>query len=82
MFLPHLDLVGGYAQHPVFFGAGTAGVDPQPHSAPPVDFTSASRTQQASVPVGAGPPQHALGAGWFWVVDALVRDASGVAVWV
>jgi len=57
-------------------------VNPQPHPAPPADFTSASRAQQASVPVGAGPPQHVLGAAWFWVVDASVRDASAVVVWV
>jgi hypothetical protein len=48
-----------YPQQLVFF-AGTAGVDPQPHPAAPVDFASASRTQQAFVPWGAGPPQHAF----------------------
>jgi hypothetical protein len=49
----------GYPQHPVFFGTGAAVADAQPHPAPPVDFTSASRAQQASVPLGAGPPQQA-----------------------
>ena len=48
-----------YAQHPVFF-AGVAGADPHPHPEPPADFTSASRAQQAFVPLGAGPPQHAF----------------------
>jgi hypothetical protein len=48
-----------HPQHAVFF-AGTAGVDPQPHPAPPADFASASRAQQAFVPCGAGPPQHAF----------------------
>ena len=68
----------GYPQHPVFFAAGAAGAELQPHPAPPVDFTSASRAQQAFVPVGAGPPQHVLGAGWIWAAGALVRGAFGV----
>jgi hypothetical protein len=63
-----------YPQHPVFFGVGAAGVDAHPHPAPPVDFTSASRTQQASAP-GAGPPQHVLDAAWFRVMDAMVSAA-------
>jgi hypothetical protein len=58
--------------------AGAAGVDPQPHPAPPADFTSASRTQHASVPVGAVPPQHAV----FVSVAAgdAVRSAAGEVV--
>jgi hypothetical protein len=44
--------------------------DPHPHPVPPLDFTSASRTQQASIPVGAGPPQHELGTGTAGDVDA------------
>ena len=69
-----------YRQHPVFFGAGAGAADPHPHPAPPVDFTSASRAQQASVPVGAGPPQHPFAAAGFWIVDWW--DASAVVVCV
>ena len=70
-----------YPQQRDFLDAGAAGVEPQPHPAAPVDFNSASRTQQASATVGAGPPQHVLGAAWFCVVDASVPDAFRVAVW-
>ena len=75
-FLQHQGLFGDYPQQPVFFATGAAGVDPQPHPEPPVAFTSASRAQQASVPVGAEPPQHVFGADWCWAVEALGRDAS------
>lgn len=72
-----------YPQHPVFFATGAAaGAEPQPHPEPPVDFTSASRAQHASGPVGAGPPQQVLGAACVWVVDAWRSSASGVVVWV
>jgi hypothetical protein len=53
-------MISGYPQHPDFFAAGDA--DAQPHPDPPVPFASASRAQHASVPAGAGPPQHALAA--------------------
>ena len=66
----------GQPQHPVFFGAGAAAVEPQPQPVPPVDFTSASRAQQAVAPAGAGPPQHVPGAAWVRAADALVREAS------
>ena len=71
-------------QHPGFVatGAAGAGAEPQPHPAPPVDFTSASLAQHASVPVGAGPPQHVLGAACVWVVDARRSGASRVVVCV
>jgi hypothetical protein len=73
----------GYPQHDVSFAAAVAGsgAEQQPHPAPPVDFTSASRAQQASVPVGAGPPQHPGIASFFRVAGASGPDASGV-VWV
>jgi hypothetical protein len=53
-----------HPQHPFFRATAAVGADaePQPHPAPPPDFTSASRAQHASAPVGAGPPQQALGA--------------------
>ena len=40
-----------------------------------------ARAQHASLPVGAGPPQHVLGAACVWVVDA-PAGASGVMVCV
>jgi hypothetical protein len=70
-----------YRQHPVIVAdAAAAGAEPQPHPAPPVDFTSASRAQQAFAPVGAGPPQHVDGAACFGVAGASVWDASRVVV--
>ena len=48
-----------YPQQAVFV-AGGAEAELQPHPAAPVDFASASRTQQAFVPWGAGPRQHAF----------------------
>jgi hypothetical protein len=73
-----------YPQHDVSFAADVAGsgAEQQPHPAPPVDFTSASRAQQASVPVGAGPPQHPGTASFFWVARASGPGASGVVIWV
>jgi hypothetical protein len=68
---PEPKLCGGHAQHPAFLVLGATGADPQPHPVPPVDFTSASRAQQASAPIGAGPPQHVLGVPVAWVVDEL-----------
>jgi hypothetical protein len=76
----HQDLFGSYPQQPAFFATGAAGADPHPHPEPPVAFTSASRAQQASVPVGAGPPQHVFGAAWSWAVEALGRDAFWVVM--
>jgi hypothetical protein len=66
-------------QHPEREGAGLGGADPaepQPQPEPPADFTSASRAQQAAAPLGAAPPQQALG------VDAagLVGDVTVAAV--
>jgi hypothetical protein len=81
---PYAHLTQAYPQHPVFATAGAAGIgaEPQPHPAPPVDFTSASRAQHAFVPAGAGPPQHVPGAACCWVVDAGRSGALGVVVCV
>ena len=49
-----------HPQHTDFLG-GVAAADPHPHPVPPADFISASSAQQALVPAGAGPPQHAYG---------------------
>lgn len=48
-----------YDEQHVAFGVARV-AEPQPHPLPPVAFTSASRAQHAVVPLGAGPPQHAL----------------------
>jgi hypothetical protein len=48
------------AQHDDFLSASRRGADPHPHPVQPVALTAASCTQQASVPVGAGPPQQPL----------------------
>ena len=72
-----------HQQHPVFFAAGAAGTEePHPHPAPPVDFTSASRAQHASVPPGAGPPQHAAAVACSAFVGAWGRRACAVVVGV
>jgi hypothetical protein len=65
-----------YRQHPVFVATGAAGVDAQPHPEPPLDFTSASRAQQASVPADTGPPQHMPGVRSLSAVDGFVPNAS------
>jgi hypothetical protein len=66
-----------YPQHAVFFTAAVtdAALHPQP---PPLDFTSASCEQHASVPRGAGPPQHADAVACLAVVVA--ERASAVVV--
>jgi len=68
-------------QHAVAFGPASAKDDLQPHPGPPVDRISASRAQHASVPAGAAPPQHALGAGFWGVIVVLPSKRLSVIVW-
>ena len=62
-------VTGGHSSQPLT-GWG-CGVDGQPHPAFPSAFASASSAQQASTPIGAGPPQHEA-------ADATARVAAPI----
>ena len=61
-----VESMGRPQQHPDRARGGVDGVGaraPQPHPGPPAALTSASRTQHALAPSGAGPPQQATASG-------------------